>query len=141
MYAIDNSLKYKVFEYRVIVSDEPVIPPKFPNPLKQDGIISKLTKEKIKSKIERASDIEKWTLKDFVNYLNNETNNFSEFDKAYSLFYWIYKNISFDSHGTNIKDTDFEKIYKSKKLGTQYLLPTYKIILIAYKCYKKHNKF
>ena len=88
-------------------------------PLEHDEIISKLNKNKIKLIIDKAPKIEKSILKDFIDYLINKMENFSEFEKAYSLYYCIFKNISYDSD-VDIDEADYEKIYKNKKLNILY---------------------
>ena len=115
----------KILEYKVIITDNvennkngfKAEKKSGPKALDHDEIISKLNKEKIKLIIDKSPKIEKSKLKDFIDYLNNETKNFSEFEKAYSLYYWIYKNISYGSNGNKINETDYKKIYKSKKLN------------------------
>ena len=85
------------------------------NPLEHDEIIANLNKEKIKSIINKSPNRKNSSLNDFIQYLKNETKDLTDFEKAYSLFFWVSKNISYGFCDIN-KGDDYDNIYKQGKL-------------------------
>ena len=88
-------------------------------PLEHDEIIANLNKEKIKSIINKAPNRKNSTLNDFIQYLKNETKDLTDFEKAYSLFFWVFKNISYGFCKLN-HDNLYESIYKEEKLNISF---------------------
>lgn len=84
-------------------------------PIEHDEIIANLNKNKIYSIINKAPSRKNSTLNTFINYLKNETKDLDDFEKAYTLFYWIYKNISYGF--CELYEDDYENIYKKEKLN------------------------
>ena len=84
-------------------------------PLNHDEIISSLNKKRIESIVQKAPKRGKSILKEFIQYLKKETKVLNEFGKAYCLYFWIHKNISFGN--CNIKERNFNNIYKQEKLN------------------------
>ena len=92
-------------------------------PLTHDEIIESLNKTKIQSIVEKAPKQRDSTLNDFIDYLKKETKDLNEFEKAYCLFHWIDKNISFGISEISDDDSDddnFEEIYKCERFDFLY---------------------
>ena len=89
-------------------------------PLEHDEIIASLNKEKIKLIVYKATERKKSSLKLFIEYLKEETKYLNEFEKAYTLFFWIFKNLSYEKSTSNLKEDEYEKIYKEEKLDISY---------------------
>ena len=89
------------------------------NPLGHDEIIKNLNKDKIKLIINKAPNRKNSSLNDFIQYLKKETTDLNEFEKAYSLFFWISKNISYGFCDLD-HDDEYEEIYKQEKLDMSF---------------------
>ena len=89
-------------------------------PLEHDEIIASLNKDKIKLIVYKATERKKSSLKLFIEYLKEETKYLNEFEKAYTLFFWIFKNLSYEKSTSNLKEDEYEKIYKEEKLDISY---------------------
>ena len=83
--------------------------------LEHDKVLESLNKTKIKSIMDKAPKREKSNLNDFINYFKNNTKGLNEFEKAYSLFYWIFKHISYGNY--TLRLNDFQKIYNAKEIN------------------------
>ena len=112
--------------------------------LEHDEIIKNLNKDKIKSIINKAPNRKKSSLNDFIEYLKKETKDLTEFEKAYSLFFWIYKNISYGNCHIDW-DNEYEEMYKQEKLcydftkTFSYILKNIGLNIFDIKGYTKNN--
>ncbi len=88
-------------------------------PLTHDEIIESLNKTKIQSIVEKAPKQRDSTLYAFIDYLKTESKDLNEFEKAYCLFQWIDKNISYGQSEFE-GDDNFIQIYKYDKFNYLY---------------------
>ena len=89
-------------------------------PLEHDEIIASINKNKIKLIEYRAPERANSSLNNFIQYLKWETKYLNEFEKAYTLFFWIFKNVSHGESPSKLKEDEYEKIYKEEKLDISY---------------------
>ena len=84
-------------------------------PIIRKNIIETIDRKKIENLVKASKKREDMEYKEFLSYFRELTKNLTNSEKAYALYYWIAKNISYDFEGYSSGDSDInpESVYKN----------------------------
>ena len=101
-------------------------------PIIRKNIIETIDRKKIENLVKASKKREDMEYKEFLSYFRELTKNLTNSEKAYALYYWIAKNISYDFEGYSSGDSDInpESVYKNGYVFVLGIL-VYSVLLVT----------